>query len=91
MFITGLTLSSHCVVYRNTFYFRVVLALIMASMMIGKSTSMAPNAHKAKVAARNIFDLLDRKSDSSAGDGKCPVSELHEQNKCHCYCRLFCF
>ena len=89
MFITGSALSSHCVVYRNTFYSRVVLALTTASTTIGRSTSMAPDVHKARIAAKNIFDLLDRKSDSSAGDGKCPVSERHDLNKRHCCCRLF--
>ncbi|KAI0217659.1 ATP-dependent translocase ABCB1 [Lamellibrachia satsuma] len=53
--------------------FRVVLALILASMLIGRSISLAPDAQKARVAAKNIFDLLDRKLDSSAGDGKCPT------------------
>ena len=76
MFITGSTMSSHGFVYLNTFYSRAVFALIVASLMIGTSTSLVPDAQKARVAAKNIFDLLDRKSDSCAGDGKCPVSEL---------------
>ncbi|KAI0233432.1 Bile salt export pump [Lamellibrachia satsuma] len=69
--LVGHVMRHHEVV--NKVLIRVVLALTTASTTIGRSTSMAPDVHKARIAAKNIFDLLDRKSDSSAGDGKCPT------------------
>ncbi|KAK2159081.1 hypothetical protein NP493_1733g00026 [Ridgeia piscesae] len=53
--------------------FKVALALIMASMTIGRATSFAPDAYQAKVAAKHIFDLIDRKPciEIGCGDAKC--------------------
>ncbi|KAK2168081.1 hypothetical protein NP493_1245g00033 [Ridgeia piscesae] len=55
--------------------FKVALALIMASMTIGRATSFAPDAYQAKVAANHIFDLLDRKSRIQIGlcGDECPL------------------
>ena len=52
------------------------MALIMASMTVGRSFSFAPDLYKAKLAAKNIFRLLDRKPRIGNGDGDytCPVS-----------------
>ncbi|KAI0240732.1 ATP-dependent translocase ABCB1 [Lamellibrachia satsuma] len=54
--------------------FRVALALIMASMSTGRATSFAPDAYKAREAAKHIFDLLDRKPriEICADDAKFP-------------------
>ena len=56
-------------------HFRVVLALVMASVSTGRSASFAPDAHKAREAAKHIFDLLDRKPhiENCADDAKFPV------------------
>ena len=64
--------------YRYVHLSRVVLALIMAAMSVGRSTSFAPEVNKAKIAARNIFSLVDRKSavDPEQTKGKRPVSKL---------------
>ena len=52
------------------------MTLIIASMLIGRATSFAPDAVKAKLAANNIFNLLDRKPIMAICDGEaeCPVS-----------------
>ena len=52
------------------------MTLIIASMLIGRSTSFAPDAYKAKLAANNIFNLLDRKPliEICDGEAECPVS-----------------
>ena len=52
------------------------MALIMASMTVGRSYSFAPDVYKAKLAAKNIFRLLDRKPliGNGGGDYTCPVS-----------------
>ena len=41
--------------------FRIFVALIIVCINIGMSTSLAPDYAKAKVSARRIFSLLDRK------------------------------
>ena len=67
-------------------HFRVALVLIMASMSTGRATSFAPDAYKAREAAKHIFDLLDRKPriEICADDAKFPVRaccqlKLHPQ------------
>ncbi|KAK2167989.1 hypothetical protein NP493_1249g00076 [Ridgeia piscesae] len=54
--------------------FKVAMALIMASMTVGRSYSFAPDVYKAKLAAKNIFRLLDRKPliGNGGGDYTCP-------------------
>lgn len=41
---------------------QVFLALSMASIGLSQSSSLAPDASKAKIGAASIFALLDRKS-----------------------------
>ena len=52
------------------------MTLIIASMLIGRATSFAPDAVKAKLAANNIFNLLDRKPlmEICDGEAECTVS-----------------
>ncbi|XP_063889978.1 ATP-dependent translocase ABCB1-like isoform X2 [Scylla paramamosain] len=51
--------------------FKVAEALILGTMMVGQAVAFAPNYSKARVAASQIFHLLDRhpQIDSSAGTG----------------------
>lgn len=51
--------------------FKVAEALILGTMMVGQAVAFAPNYSKARVAASQVFHLLDRhpKIDSSAGTG----------------------
>ncbi|MPC74368.1 Multidrug resistance 65 [Portunus trituberculatus] len=51
--------------------FKVAEALILGTMMVGQAVAFAPNYSKARVAASQIFHLLDRNPqiDSSAGIG----------------------
>lgn len=50
---------------------RVAEALILGTMMVGQAVAFAPNYSKARVAASQIFALLERRPaiDTSAGVG----------------------
>ncbi|KAK2159079.1 hypothetical protein NP493_1733g00033 [Ridgeia piscesae] len=52
-------------------FVRVAVVLMKTSQAIGRSTAFAPDAHKARVAAKHIFNLLDRKPQIEVGDGDC--------------------
>lgn len=58
------------------FEFRVLMAVMMAAMISGQSSSMAPDFAQAKLSSSRIFKLFDRESeiDSSNKDGDKPVS-----------------
>lgn len=53
-------------------------ALILGTMMVGQAVAFAPNYSKARVAASQIFALLDRRPviDTSAGVGLRLVSAI---------------
>lgn len=50
---------------------RVAEALILGTMLVGQAVAFAPNYSKARVAASQIFNLLDRQPaiDTSPGVG----------------------
>ncbi|KAL6004059.1 ABC transporter B member 21 [Asimina triloba] len=48
--------------------FRVFFALTMAAFAISQSSSLAPDASKAKSSTASIFAILDRKSEIDASD-----------------------
>ncbi|KAK2159078.1 hypothetical protein NP493_1733g00018 [Ridgeia piscesae] len=49
--------------------FNVAVVLMKTSQAIGRATAYAPDAHKARIAAKHIFNLLDRKPQIEIGDG----------------------
>ena len=53
------------------------MALIRTSIAVGRTFSFVPDAYKARLAAKNIFRLLDRKPliENDGGDYTCPVSD----------------
>lgn len=57
---------------------RVAEALILGTMMVGQAVAFAPNYSKARVAASQIFALLDRQPaiDTSPGVGLRLVSTI---------------
>ncbi|XP_074310741.1 ABC transporter B family member 21-like [Silene latifolia] len=66
-FYAGAQLVAHG---KTTFadVFRVFFALAMAAMGISQSSSLAPDASKAKSAAASVFSILDRKSKIDPSD-----------------------
>ncbi|XP_068660453.1 ABC transporter B family member 11-like [Aristolochia californica] len=48
--------------------FRVFFALTMAALAVSQSSSLAPDATKAKSAASSVFAILDRESKIDSGD-----------------------
>ena len=51
--------------------YTVFMALIFGSLALGQASGFAPNYSKAKLAAKRVFELLDRRSkiDSSSKEG----------------------
>ncbi|XP_077218377.1 ABC transporter B family member 21-like isoform X2 [Tasmannia lanceolata] len=49
--------------------FRVFFALTMAAAAVSQSSSLAPDASKAKTSTASIFSILDRKSKIDPSDG----------------------
>ena len=57
--------------------YRVVMAMIIASISIGRSTSFAPDVAEAKISAKKLFSIIDRvpKIPLDAKNSKKPVSK----------------
>ncbi|KAK2167995.1 hypothetical protein NP493_1249g00053 [Ridgeia piscesae] len=55
--------------------FKVAMALIRTSIAVGRTFSFAPDAYKARLAAKHIFHLLNRKPriENGGGDYTCPT------------------
>lgn len=64
---------------------RVAEALLLGTMMVGQAVAFAPNYSKARVAASQIFSLLDRRPaiDTSPGVGLRLVSVDDATNLLH--------
>jgi hypothetical protein len=52
---------------------------VFGAMGLGQASAFAPDYAKAQIAAKNIFELLDRVSliDSSSNEGEKPVSLIN--------------
>ena len=67
---------SPCIGYLSVLH-RVFAAVIFTALSIGRASSYAPDAQKAKVAASRIFQLIQREPDIDgySTEGEKPVSE----------------
>ena len=66
------------IIFKFTLFNRSYYAIVLTAFLVGRATSFAPDAQKAKLSASRIFTLVNRcpKIDNYSQDGETLVSIL---------------
>ncbi len=84
--------DSHVLYVEFQDVYRVFAAIIFGALAIGAAGSFAPDYTKAKLAAKQVFAILDRRSqiDSYSPEGNRPVSVFTSSLVLGLSCRQHC-
>ena len=86
MYSTQVTIIKTTNVLYFDYHHRTFSAIVFTALILGRATSLAPDASKAKISVARIFALFNRKPpiDTTSTDGERPVCV------CVCVCVFVC-